>query len=293
MKKIFLSKQLFYFLQIVFVLSLIQCKNDEEMQIKNGQNTTEKPSIKPDDSQKDNLKIYTLPAPLQIATAVKNLNLNYSGNLLVPANQSTTTLPNNYLKALNLGVFGIDLGYSTIYEKHQPAIYYLSKIQKLSDELGIIGGFRPATLERFKNNIKNQDSLYYIILETFNDCHKYLKENDRNDIGLLILTGSYIEGLYVAASKTINNYNTRTANLIARQQIFLDNLIELLTEYTADEEIAELIEQLKQLKENYKGVDVKENENLTSAGNSKPEISLEQIKKITQKISEIRMKIIS
>ena len=60
----------------------------------------------------------------------------YNGSLL---NQSDN-LPkynNNYKKALNLGVYGTDLGYTNIYGQNQDGIKYISSIKSLADELNI------------------------------------------------------------------------------------------------------------------------------------------------------------
>ena len=231
------------------------------------------------------LKVYTLPAPLQIATAVKTFDLSYSDKLLAPTNKSTTSYPTNYLKALNLGVLGVDMGYTTVYDQKQAALYYLSKVQKLTEELGIAGNFNLATIKRFKDNINNQDSLYYIILQSFNDVHKYLHENDRAGTGLLILTGSFLEGLYLTTQFTHNKKDNRLINLISQQQVFLDNLIELLQNQNDKKEAAEILDQLKELKIDFTGVTT------TNGKANSPAIPDTQLVKITNKVALIRNKI--
>ena len=241
------------------------------------------------DSSSKTLKVYTLPAPLQIATAVKTFDLNYSDKLLVPNNKSTVNYPTNYLKALNLGVFGIDMGYTTVYEQKQSAIYYLSKVQKLTEELGITDNFNLATVKRFKDNISNQDSLYYIILQSFNGVHKYLHENDRAGTGLLILTGSFVEGLYLTTQFAQSKKDNRLYNLISQQQVFLDNLIELLRDL---KEAADLCTQLKDLKISFQGITISNaNSNFNKKSADTISISNEQLDKITNKVAAIRNKI--
>ena len=43
----------------------------------------------------------------------------------------------NYQKALNLGIYGTDLGYTNIYEQNQDGIKYLSSIKSLAEGLNI------------------------------------------------------------------------------------------------------------------------------------------------------------
>ncbi len=233
------------------------------------------------DSAAKTLKVYTLPAPLQVATAVRSCDLPYTDRMLVPTNKSVVNYPTNYLKALNLGVSGIDMGYATIYEQKQTALYYLSRIQKLTEELGIAGTFNVSTVRRFKENISNQDSLYFIILQSFNDLHKYLHENDRTSMGLLVLTGSFVEGLYLSSSFARNSKDERMMNLVGQQKVFLGNLVELLQNQKDQKEIAELMNQLKDLQKSF------------SKGTDTPKISGEQAAEIATKITAIRSKIVS
>ena len=197
----------------------------------------------------------------------------------------------NYLKALNLGVCGIDMGYSTVYDQKQSSLYYLSKIQKLTEELGVAGGFNVTTMQRFKNNMENQDSLYFIILQSFNDVHKYFQESDRASTGLLIITGGFIEGLYLTAGLTQTNNDFRLVNLLAQQQIFLDNLIELLDFYNTHPEILELSKQMKDLKIAFKGVPAPRESNEANKTNTFA-ISNLQLNHIMNKITAIRHKIV-
>lgn len=266
---------------------ILACNNPKQENINNGK-VSDKSEMT--DSSKT-MKVYILPAPLQIATATKAYNTKYAEKLLVPTNKSIINYPTNYLKALNLGVCGIDMGYSTVYDQKQSSLYYLSKIQKLTEELGVAGGFNVTTLQRFKNNMENQDSLYYIILQSFNDVHKYFQESDRASTGLLIITGSFIEGLYLTTGLTQTNNDSRLVNLLAQHQIFLDNLIELLGFYNTQAEVSELSNQMKDLKTAFKGIPAPRESN--GANKTNPiTISDQQLNNIMSKIAAIRHKIV-
>jgi len=203
------------------------------------------------DLNRTGIRLYTLPAPLQIATAIRLFDLPYSEELLSPTNYKSPIYPTSYLQALNLGIYGVDMGYVTIFEKHQTAIHYSTKVVILADELNIAGGFQPSLKDRFERNMSNQDSLYYIILESFNNAHLYLQENNRALVGLLISTGGFIEGLYLATEFAKQQDDVKLVDLIARQQVFLDNIRELLADYADKDNIAQLLEFLATLKDAY------------------------------------------
>ena len=68
------------------------------------------------------------------------------------------------------------------------------------NELGIVSPLTRNMIKRFEANTTNQDSLSKIILEAYEESHKFFQRNEREGMGLLILTGCFIEGLYLASS---------------------------------------------------------------------------------------------
>lgn len=238
----------------------------------------------------DNLKVFMLPSPLQVASAIRIFDMEYYEKLLSPTNTSTANYPTAYLKSLNMGIYGIDMGYTTIYERKQDAIHYLSNIEKLAQELQIINAFKTETVKRFENNISNQDSLYQIILQSFSSAHKYLQDNDREHIGLLVISGSFIEGLYLITQLTEKKKTRKVLNLIAQQKIYLENLIELLGRFESQEDIAGLISKFNGLNELFKGIHINYSEN----GEITKDVAItnEQLEAIKERVKTIRDEIV-
>ncbi len=74
-------------------------------------------------------ELFSIPSPLQTSILLKSSGANYSKDLL----NVTSKLPSystEYKKALNLGVYGADLGYVIIYGQTQDALGYLSASKK-------------------------------------------------------------------------------------------------------------------------------------------------------------------
>ncbi|MBK6524259.1 MAG: hypothetical protein IPO32_16845 [Crocinitomicaceae bacterium] len=193
-----------------------------------------------------NGKMFSIPSPIQMATLIKSKVGVFNENMLTnPENVSTFTT--NFKRAINMGVYGADLGYATIYENNTKAISYLSSIEKLSDELGIAGAFNQSLLERFIENGNNPDSMLTIMSEGYREGDKFLKDNEQHDVATLILTGGWIEGLYFATTSYETSNEQAIADRIGEQRTGLKTIIELLQDYNSDEFYSKLIADLQDL----------------------------------------------
>lgn len=195
-------------------------------------------------------KMFSIPSPIQMVTMIRENVDTYNEKLLTdPENVANYTT--KYKRAINMGVYGADLGYATIYENNTQAVSYLSSIEKLSDELGIAGAFDQDLLERFIDNGNNQDSMLVIMAEGYREGDKFLKDNEEHDVATLILTGGWIEGMYFAAVSFEESGSQEVANRIGEQKTGLQTIIDLLEDYNSDEFYTSLIADLKGLKEDF------------------------------------------
>ena len=140
--------------------------------------------------------LFSIPSPHQITMTLKQQNIEYNPSYLNPTS-NTLNYTNSYKKALNMGVYGADLGYLNTYDKTQEAITYFSVIKTLSQELGIINSLKKDTFERIEKNLSNQDSLLHLLSNSYQDIDIFLKSNDQGHIGALILAGGWIESMYL------------------------------------------------------------------------------------------------
>lgn len=244
-----------------------------------------------------NGEIFSIPSPIQTAFLIKEVGSNYSKEILNPTS-NTPNYTTSFRKALNLGVYGADLGYVTIYDQTQDAIGYLNSVKKMADELGVSGAFDVKTIERFQKNIGNKDSLLVLVSVAYRASDAYLKNNERNDVSSLVLTGGWIESLYFAVNTAKTSKNQDLIRRIGEQKSSLTSVIKLLTPYYSQSEYAELIDELMALSTIYENVqfsytyekpttDVK---NKITTINSKTQVNVtpEQLESISQKIQAIR-----
>src|SRR6476620_10659875 len=77
-----------------------------------------------------------IPAPLEISVLLKESGKKYNGAILNSPDH-LSKYNSNYKRALNLGIYGTDLGYTNIYEQNQDGIKYMGSIKELADGLKI------------------------------------------------------------------------------------------------------------------------------------------------------------
>jgi hypothetical protein len=231
-------------------------------------------------------KIYTLPAPMQVATSIKNSGAKYSESFLAPIK---TGFSSDFSKLLSLGIYSADLGYAATYEQTQTSINYFSTAAKIADEVKIVGAIDAETVKRYKNNINTKDSVTYYTLSSFNKIHSNLTENNRLDEAYLIVTGCFIEGTYLASKVCEKNKSKEMLSLLGQQKLFLDNIVELMSNFPDNKDIAALVAQLNELKAIYESVEIKYADISPGVKQIQPiAISDETLAKITAKIAEIR-----
>lgn len=297
-------KQASIVLSVTSFLFLVSSCSEEA---KNASKFDQKEEVKEDTEQKNSKlleiegKVFSIPSPIQTAFLLKETGASYQADLLNDASlASNYTTSNN--KALNLGIYGADLGYATIFDNTEDAIEYVAVTKKLSGELGITNLFDESMLQRFESNLGNQDSLLSMVSDAFKIADSYLKDSDQEDLGTLILAGGWIETLHFATKVAEQTDNVELKKRIGEQKITITNLINLLSLHHSDDEYFQLIDQLNDLKSVYDGITFNykyvepityEDSKITViTSESDVEMSTEQMTQISQKVSEIRNSII-
>lgn len=242
---------------------------------------------------------YTIPSPMEMASMLKKTGTGYESDMLNDIN-NVVKYTSSKRQALNLGIYGADLSYASIFNQNQEAIIYLSCAKQLADKLGVTNAFSNETMDRIEVNIENRDSLLDIISDSFYTLDAYLKENDRQNISALVITGGWVEGLYLATiiAENLDEVPEDLRKRIADQQYSLNDLIELVEGYQAAGGLDDVLADLKSLKELYDQVEIttEEGEITTDeasgvtvlSGGATYELTDEQLEKITARVKEIR-----
>ena len=129
-------------------------------------------------------------------------------------------------------------------------------MQQLVKELGITSAFSSEILENVEANLDNKDDLVEIITNSFYDTYEYLVKHDREDLSLLFLAGTWIEGLYISTHISETTYrDPEIVTVILEQKSSLRKLLEILAPHTDHETIQQLIQDLSPIMETYKNID--------------------------------------
>ena len=208
----------------------------------------EKPPQISDNSMGD--LIQNISSPIEMASLIKDAGSKFSPELLA-STKNVDNYATSFKRAINLGVFGADLGYLNLYEQTRFTIDYLSAIKTLSNGIHVGQFFDFKLLKDLATAGNDIDSLMFVATQSFNNIDKYLKQNNRSNISVLIITGVWLEGMYFATQINAENPSKEVADRIIEQKNVLNNLFLVLNQYKGSEEFNNMINLLGKLKEYY------------------------------------------
>ncbi|MBN2482322.1 MAG: hypothetical protein JXB19_11305 [Bacteroidales bacterium] len=248
--------------------------------------------------------VQNISSPVEMAALIKELGVDFS-NRYISTTDRVDNLSTSFQQALNLGIYGADLGYLNMYNKTSSVIDYISAIKTLADAIKVGQFFDFTTLKRLATNSKNLDSLMYISVHSFNQMDQYLHNNNRTNLSALIITGVWIEGLYLGTQVYQSAPNEILAERIGEQKLTLEQLMLILENYTRERQYENLLNELKLIKNIYQGVTIsiekgepemiEENGMLTIVQNDKSiiDITPEQLTEIAETTEQVRNRIIT
>jgi hypothetical protein len=199
--------------------------------------------------------VQNIPSPVEMAAMIKDLGVPYSARYISPTDR-VGNLTTSFQQSLNLGIYAADLGYLNMNNKTSAVVDYLTAIKTLSDAIKVGQFFDFSTLKRLATNSKNLDSLMYISVHSFNQMDKYLHSNNRTNLSALMVTGVWIEGLYLGTQVYKVTPNKELAERIGEQKLTLDQLMLILGKYQKDKQYTKLLGDLQLLKELFASVDI-------------------------------------
>lgn len=158
-------------------------------------------------------------------------------------------------QALNLGVYGADLCYASTYMMKQGTMLFLEASKTLLDEMGVSTAFNADYATRVENSLDDRDSLIMIVSESFYDTWKYLVGNKQDVLARLVVCGSWIEGIYIAANIAQTSKEPAAfLQILAKQKGSLNKIIATLEPIKDKEEVKDVIKGLYALQGIYEGV---------------------------------------
>ena len=250
------NKTTSFFLGLLLLVAIVisGCSDSSENSIEAQMNKKEEPKIKVSKESIDQL-IQSFPSPIETSIIIKKAGNAFNSELLIPT-KKIDRFVSSYDKAMAMGAFGGDMGYINIYEKSFVAIDYLAAIRLLSVDLEIDRFFDFEDMIRMAKSSSNIDSLQRMSTESFNNMEKYLREKGRDELSVLIVFGTWIEGAYIVSYIANDNLSDEMQNRVAEQKESVEKINEILVSASNDKYFANLARQLKPLVELYKKVKI-------------------------------------
>ena len=187
-------------------------------------------------------KIYfNVPSTMKTAYILKKAGATYDSSFPLNPNKANDDFTTEQ-QALLLGIYGSDLNYTIVSNKNQETIYYLNSINSLGEKLGLGNILNQEMKNRIEKNVNSKDSMQVIITDLFWKIEQSLNEDGRSRIGALIVTGGWIEGLYVATQIAIKMpENIKIKSIICQQKFSSKDVLELVKNSCSSEYISDVV----------------------------------------------------
>lgn len=222
--------------------------------------------------------IYPLPTSAAVIKMLTELEVGYMIGISNPV-ENIKKYFSSTKRAINLGVYGADLSYATLYNIQQEVINYLNAIRSLSNELNMSKIYNEELYDKIKQNFDNRDELVKILTSAFNDSYSYLSDNDQQPLALLVVGGAWVEGMYLTTHVSEAAYQVAgISRVLLEQKKSFELFLEITKPYASDPSVSDFVKLLDPVKKVYEGM-----------GTSLTE---QNIKDITKVIVDLREQIV-
>jgi len=248
-------------------------RTGDTMEVKN-----DTPALNDSTQAKYQRLIGNIPIPLEILEKLAGSGVRYRDSLINPIGSAAHYIKSQ-AQAINLGIYGSDLTYVISMEQFGQVSSHIKTVKRLADEIVIPTAFDEGMMTRYNANRNNRDSLSNMIYQSYQRIDNTLKNNERIGLAALVVTGGWVESLYLTTQHLTRDggeKNKTLLDILAEQQRHLGNLISLLEDFKSDEYITELKTDLEALQKIYPAKAKK--------------LDDETVKAIAAKIAEVRKK---
>jgi hypothetical protein len=267
---------------------------------------TKPPIVKPIDPDKNQGiitiggEVFVIPSPIQTADLLASSNATFNSDIL-NSTDNAATYTTTFQKSLNMGIYGADLGYLTVYKINDKSTVYLKAVRGLANDIGLGNAFNEVLADKINESMEDEGKMLQLVSEAYKTADDYLKENKKDDVAALVIVGGWLESIYFACNVAAETNDPKVVERIADQKSVLRTIIKMLKQYRDDEEYDDLAVELEDLRTIFDGVtfeyefvDPVTNEaekNTTIKSKHNVSISDDQVKQISAKINEIRNEI--
>jgi hypothetical protein len=280
------------------ILTIASCNSAGKSVTSEGIDSISLGDIKPliHDTLNDGLPIfYNMYLSVDMSTLFQSSGAVFKQELLNSPDKATDYITSSK-KALNLGIYAVDLTYAKVSEQLETAGLYFNAMQKLAEELGIPADYFRNAAGRFDRNIDNKDSLMKIANEIYMASDDYLRDNERYAASAQMIMGGWIEAIHIASDIAVSTKDIDIIERLAEQRISLGNVIGMLEDYAGDVVIMQNLQKLKLLQSLFDTFVVHVDSGFNPASPEGKKIIQEYVARINQisrQVNQIRAEIVS
>ena len=292
-------KALAIVLFVAIPLFTIQCKSHKDKEVKADSTMVDQ---SPDTSNKAIAIFYQMLLPSEMSQLFEKAGAIYSPTIL----NSLEKMPQyttNAKAALNLGIYGVDLGYVEMFNQAQMSVKYFTAIHDLATKIGIPDEYFADGISYFQRKMTNRDTISSIANRIYDSTHEYLKKNERPESASLIILGGWVEALYISSMILQEDKNNKEIiTRIAGQKYSLNSMINFLSNYSKDATVSKYMMQLRILKKAYDKVNIMFDHNsmamdtvkkMIHSDTYKVDVTNDSLDEITKLIKSIRTEMVN
>jgi hypothetical protein len=262
---------------ILGVALLISCTSCKDRTAVKQQKKVEKEQKKTIENQIET-NVYPLPTSAYVIKELRELEVGYIFDLTNPVG-NTKKYYNSTKRAINLGVYGADLSYVTLYNMQQEVLDYLEAIRSLSSELSMSKMYDVDLYKKIDVNRDNKDELVKILTSAFNDIYASLSDNDQQPLALLVVGGAWVEGMFLTTNVSEAAYQVAEfSKVLLEQKKSFEQYLDITQPYLSDPSVGDFVKSLDPVKAVYAGLSTS--------------LTEQNIKDITKVIKDLRAKIV-
>jgi hypothetical protein len=210
--------------------------------------------------QKENIQkeieknVYPLPTSAEVIKMLTDLEVGYILGISNPVENVKKYYTSN-ARAINLGVYGADLSYATLYNMQQEVIDYMNSIRTIANDLNMSKIYNAPLYDSIKKNFDNRDRLVNILTGAFNETYAYMSENDQQSLALLVVGGAWVEGMYLTTNVSEAAYQVAgISKVLIEQKKSFDMFIDITKPYMEDKDVNEFVTTLEPIRTVYAGL---------------------------------------
>jgi len=192
-----------------------------------------------------------------------------------------TSYSNSKQQAFNLGAYSSDLSYAVANEQSQEALQFVKAIVQISEKLGIQKAFNEEDIAKLTDAADTTSDKSILLTRAYRHAEDQLHSNDRAQLVTIVVTGGWLEGLYIAASQLKDKpEHGRAAQKFWDHAYTYQSVVKMLDVFKDEnQDVAELLKEMEALKDPV-------NHMLRDRGN----ISQDHIQEIYEAVNKIRTK---